>query len=101
MTWRMRTSSPIRLSGIVSSTLTAKAKPFLLRLVADHIDDVVQKRAELIRRLDDFHLAGLDLGEIQDVVDKGEQRFAGALDVPRVFANLLVVRLAPDHFIHA
>ena len=45
----------------------------LYRLEPDHVADVVQHGAELVRSLHQFHFAGFDLGEIQQVVDQGQK----------------------------
>ena len=63
-------------------------QPLLLGLNPDHVDNLGKKRARLVGGVDNLHLSGLDFGDVQDVVDQGEQQLAGPLDVPGIFRHL-------------
>ena len=47
---------------------------------ADDPDDAAQECRQLQRRGAEFQPAGLDLGQVEDVVDQGEQVLAALLD---------------------
>ena len=66
-----------------------KVQPFVSGLDPDHIDNFRKKCACFVGNVDNFHFAGFDLGQIQNVVDERQQYFAGALNVPRVFRHIL------------
>ncbi len=58
--------------------------PFVLRLVAEHLDDVVHERLDVELDRLQFQLPRLDLGEVEELVDEAEEdvrRSAGDLDV--------------------
>ena len=83
------------------------------REVVDQLDrlaaDVIQKNdGKLAHKLREFiiflfelHLAGLDLGEIEDVVDDREKTLAGVLDILDVLIGLLGEFLAQKDIRHA
>ena len=78
-----------------------KVQIFAAGAEGDHVADVIQHRRQLVRRRDDLHLPRLDLGKIKNIVDDGEQVFAGTLHITRVGGDPLVVAFPQDHLIHA
>ena len=71
----------------------------LLGLDPDHVDDLGEQGPRLVGDVDDLHLAGLDLGDVQNVVDQREEHLAGALDVPGVFRHLVGDVLPQDDLV--
>ena len=59
-----------------------------LRPEADQAADVAEKRAEGIGAFPDFQLAGFDLGDVEDVVDDGQQVPAGGIDDAGISADV-------------
>ena len=53
---------------------------------ADQVADILQHLVEIEVDVLDRQLAGLDLREIENVVDDAQQVLAGALDLPHVVA---------------
>ena len=54
----------------------------------DHIAHIVQHGAQLISSFSYLQLSRLDLGEIKDVIDDGEQIVACTVDVSRIFRDV-------------
>ncbi len=65
-----------------------KLEPFLVRLLRRERGDGADDFVELEVGGFEVELAGLDLGEIEDVVDDGQQRGAGVVDLADVVALL-------------
>ena len=86
--------------GNVRVNLHGEFQPFLPRFVADHIVDVIEDGAQAVAHGHNLHLAGLDFGKIQNVVDDGEQGFSGTFDIESVFFEI-AAGLAHNHLIHA
>ena len=78
-----------------------ESQPLLLRLDLHHIHDIRQHIPQIIFRRHDIHLAGLDLGKVQHIIDERQQRLARAIDILRILAHIRVLALAQDHLIHA
>ena len=55
-------------------------EPFRLRLLGQHVDRVLDRAAQVEIDLLEAQLPGLDLREVQDVVDDRQQRVAARLD---------------------
>ena len=53
---------------------------FLRRAVSENIDRLGEKGVDLDRELLQLHLGGLELGEIEDVIDEVEERLAARAD---------------------
>ena len=73
----------------------------LLGLDPYHVDDLREEGPGLIGDVDALHLSGLDLGDVQDVVDEGQQQLAGPLDIPGVLRHLLGDVLPQDDLVEA
>ena len=78
-----------------------EVQALLFRLEHDHVRHVVQDGAELVIHLNDLHPARLDLGEVQNIVDDGQQVLPGALHVAGVGGDALIPAFADDHLVHA
>ena len=63
-----------------------------LRLLGQQFDRAFDGRLQIEVEFLEVQLAGLDLGEVEDVVDDGQQRVAAAADRLDVLALLLVER---------
>ena len=91
-TWPSRSGSPRRSSGTprvdVDDSSRPLPRPSPQMTVGDAGDDVLELEVHATRR----QLAGLDLREVEDVVDDAEQVLAGALDLRDVVALLGVER---------
>ena len=74
--WRSRLTSPISIAGIAGSIRASSRSPF--SAASDRINATAPSThsRRLKRRRLELHPAGLDLGEVEDVVDDREQRFA-------------------------
>ena len=80
--------------------METELQPFFLCLDPDHIDDLGKKGACFVGNVNDLHFSGFDLGQIQDIIDKRKQYFAGALDVSCVFDHIIGnIRFAQDDLI--
>ena len=62
-------------------------QPFILCFCHGHIYHVIQHRCKIIVYGNEFHSAGFDLAEIQNVIDDGQECPAGASDVRSVLSN--------------
>src|SRR5262249_56117620 len=63
------------------------------RTLAHERETAVERRRQVERARLELHASGLDLGEIEDVVDEGEEVTAGRQDVLQVL-SLLRIQLA-------
>ncbi len=71
-------------------------EPFLLRIHADHRRDFLQQRGQLNRGGIQIEMAGTDPGQIQQIVDDGQQMAAAARDrAQRILAGGLGQRALP------
>ena len=81
--WPRRSGSPSRCSGIAGRDVRQELEPLVVRLLRgqrrDRADDVVEPEVGGL----DVELAGLDLREVEDVVDDRQQRRAGVVDLAR------------------
>ncbi len=68
---------------------------------ADEVERRLDALAQIERLRLDVHAPGLDLREVEDVVDDGEQRVAGIADRRRVVALLVVERRVEQKAAHA
>ena len=50
--------------------LDLEFETFFVDLVLHHVDEIIDERTQLVLRWDDLHLAFLNLGKIQNVIDK-------------------------------
>ena len=64
-----------------------------------HVIDVIEKRRKLVFHRNDLHLAGLDLGEVKDIIDKCQKSLTGPLDIPGIAQYILIRRFTKDHLI--
>ena len=85
-TWRSRPESPIRASGTSGAIRQASSRP----LACARSARVCKVSSSASRRPNgasvEAQLAGLDLGEVEDVVDDRQQRLGRALDQAEVLA---------------
>ena len=72
---------------------------FLVRADPDQIDQIAEHGTDLVLGWHDIHFAGFQLGEIEDVVYRGEKHFAGILDVDGILRNFVGDVLPEDHFV--
>ena len=79
--------------------LELELQPLLLGLDPDHVDNLRKERAGLIGDVDDLHLPGFDLRQVQGVVNQRQQQLAGPLDVARVLGHLLRDVLPEDDLV--
>ena len=73
----------------------------LLRATVDHVDQIIQQRAQLIIDGNDLHLARLYLREVENIIDEPEEIFAGGMNVLRVLDGGRLIGRTQDHFVHA
>ncbi len=78
--------------GQAGFELEDQFEPLAAGLLADQVGDVLEHRVELEVGGFDRELAGLDLREVQDVIDDAEQVLARALDLAEV---ILLARAQP------
>ena len=81
-----------QLLGNRGSDMDQELEPFLVRLLGRERGDRADHLVELEIGGLDVELAGLDLGEIEDVIDDAEQRRAGVVDLADVVALLGIKR---------
>ena len=74
--------------GDIGTHVTGQLQPPLLRPEGQRLQGVGQGVPEIEGRLFHLQLAGLDLREVQDVVDEGQEGFRRVLDGGQVFALL-------------
>ena len=78
-----------------------QGQPFLAGLVLEHPQGLVHQFVQIeIGPIDGNH-PGLDLGDIQDVVDQGQQGMSRALDVARYTPLLSAERRINEKIRHA
>ena len=74
-------------------------------LLVDHLVmallEIFQQLPQMIIALVEFHLAGLDLRYVENVVDDREQVIAGSSDIKRGLTNLGVVAVFQYDLVHA
>ena len=105
-TCRTRVTSPSTVSGTESSTKYARSTPLLARAGGEQVDGVLDGAPDVERGGLEVDLAGLDLGEVQDVVDERQERVARGPDrldeVPLLLAQRRVEEQArhPDDPVH-
>jgi hypothetical protein len=81
--------------------IECQLEAFAMCLERDHPRHVLDGAAQVGIDLLDVELARLDLGEIQNIVDHGEQRFAAFVNGSRVVALCMVERGIEQQFRHA
>ena len=74
---------------------------FFLGPLANHIHQIVQQGADRILYRDYLHLAGFNLGKVQNIIDQPQKRRPGSTDILRVFTGVFLLCLTQNHFIHA
>ena len=82
-TWASRVGSPASTSGTSGWQETISSRPLARAASAEHARDLVEDRPHLEVEPLELELAGLDLREVEDVVDDAEQGAAGDLDARR------------------
>ena len=98
--WRNRPGSPRRAGGHVGLDQHSQLDALLVRLDGQQGHHVLQGEPEIEVDVLELHLLGLDLGEVQDVADDGEQGLGARLDGLGVVPLLLVelgVQQQVDH----
>ena len=70
------------------------------RAVRSQNDDIVREICGFELDGNDLELAGLDLREVEDIIDKAEQESSGTVDLAREFLDLGIAALSQDHLIH-
>ena len=83
MTWRMRRSSPAD-DVDVRGELERETNAVLHRALADHHDAALERLAERERGDLELDLPGLDLREVEHVVDQRQEVIARRADVVEV-----------------
>ena len=78
-TWRSRAASPMTRPGRRVVDEDAISSAFRLRARRQQLDDFLDQRAEIERPRFEIEPAGLDLGEIEDLLDQRQQRLARGL----------------------
>ena len=71
------------------------------RPFGNHVRQIINQFQRLVAGLNQFHFPVLNLGEIKDTVNQGEQGSARALDICGVFQNIRVSALIQNHLVHA
>ena len=71
--------------------LNYELQPLKARTLADRIYEIIYKFCNIEFDRDQSHLAVFDLREIKDVVYDRQKRISGALDVGRIFQDLVVL----------
>ena len=105
-TWRRRVGSPRTSRGQIGIRVGEQLEVLGVRGVAEERGDVFEEHARV--EVDDLELelAGLDLGEVQDVVDDREESFGRGVHARGVLALLAVERgveeqlAQADHGVH-
>ncbi len=82
----MRSGSPTSYLGDVVIHQAEQLQVFLLRLRRLEAQDFIDQGDHVQRSMFQFQPAGLDLGEIEDIVDQHQEVVAGAPDVVQPFA---------------
>ena len=78
--WRMRSSSPLRPAVQVGIDVEQQLDAFLVRALREEVDHFLDDLPDIEVLRFEAQLAGLDLREVENVVDDGEQRVGGALN---------------------
>ena len=78
-----------------------KRQIFVVRLNANHVNQVVEQGRYVIVDGDNFHFARLNLAEVEDIVDETEQGTARRAHAFGVGKNVRVVGFAQNHFVQA
>ena len=78
-----------------------KFQALFLGLDPNHVDDFRKEGPGLIGDVDNLHLSGFDFGDVQNVVNQGEQQLAGPLDIPGVLRYLRRDVLPQDDLIES
>ena len=86
--WRSRPGSPTSAVGTSGWMSQASSSPFTCARLASSLSAVARQSLKSNGMMSTVELAGLDLREVEDVVDDGQQRLAGRLDHVQVFALL-------------
>ena len=92
---------PEKLGGNVLVNLNLKGKTFALQPSLCHNHKAMEHGLRLIFRRNDLHLAGVNLGKIQNIVDDAKQGVRRHLDVLCIFQDRILLALLKDHAIHA
>ena len=77
--WPMRAASPTIRGGSSADTSSRTSRPFLRAFAKPGSATVGRPLADVERRLLDHQAAGLDLRDVEDVVDERQQHLGGAL----------------------
>ena len=72
----------------------------LLSPVMDQVHQIIDHSDGFIFYGKDLHLAALDLREVQDPIDQGQESTARILDIHGIFADRRILAFPEDHFIH-
>ena len=67
----------------------------------DHVHQIVEYGGKVVFHRNDFNLPGLDLREVQHVVDNAKQCTAGVFDAFRIGKDVVVPAFPQDHLVHA
>ena len=98
--WRSRPASPMNRSGSAGSTVAASARPLRPRPARGRSTAPSTHGGERERGRVELELAGLDLAEVEDVVDDREQGVARGADRLREVPLLVVERRAQEQPAH-
>ena len=98
---RSRVTSPLTAGRHVALEHVGEVELLLRRARADEVERRLDALAQIERLRLDVHAAGLDLREVEDVVDDREQRVAGVADRGGVVALLVVERRVEQQPAHA
>ena len=85
-TWRSRDGSPRSPIGSCGRAVGEQLEVLGLGRLGDQLGDLLDDLDQVEVDLLELQVAGLDLGEVEDVVDDGQQRVAGAADAVGVLA---------------
>ena len=90
----------LHMGGYAGADQDGQLQALLVGLLGQHVTHLLQGGAQVELDHLEFHLARLDLGEIEDVVDQPQERFSGAERGPCVVALLggqIRVEKQPGH----
>ncbi len=99
--WRTRSGSPMTLDGRRRIDFEVQ-RDFLLRGARlEGLHAIVENRAHIVGDVLDHHLAGFDLGKIQNVVQQSQQGIGRTLGDLQLLALFGIERAVQHHFQHA
>ena len=90
ITWPSRVESPRRNAGTSGATSTGQREPLLVGQAGEQRHRLLEHRPDAEVHDLELQLAGLDLGEVEDVVDDRAQRGPGTVERPGQGPLLLV-----------